>query len=263
MKPSFAKVRLRKTGRNLNRDSDGIDESDEPDGSCGIACSAPDLDFWGALRRLLACGYQTSDETGSRQRRAPPSAALAKLREGSGNVSPACPLCDRSVLSHERHLFRGITYHRACFVCFGCGTSLVHAGADLWRDGQPRCGACAERETVAARRRSITKGETAAEAGEARRPSHQGDVDGVLEEIGPELEVAPPSPISRIWSSIGWGGSHPIFWRGRPPPCRERSPHDRPSLRARPPPTARRRSAGWSPSARSAASHSSRRTSSS
>ena len=114
-----------------------------------------------------------------------------------GSSAEACALCHRKVFPTESLKWRGAAYHRACFRCSQCARSLAAEGDLLshWCGGVPFCESCWKRQQL--RKSGLTastgvifKGQTAAAAGLRRLPSHGGDVDGVLEAIGDELEAA-------------------------------------------------------------------------
>lgn len=121
------------------------------------------------------------------------SQKLEKLRAGS---VVKCEICAQAVYAQEKHVFRGGVYHRHCFVCVGCGVSLVNEGAEVLDDVM-YCRPCLSREIVRRTGLEATHGQTAQEAGLRRKPSHSGDVLGVIEEIGDELEASISSNIPR------------------------------------------------------------------
>lgn len=115
---------------------------------------------------------------------------------------PSCPLCSQPVQNNGRHSYRGLSYHKSCFKCNVCGKSLMSEGKE-WENGVPFCNPCAKREQLR-RLHLMTSsgavsqvGETAREAGHKRAAEDHGDVEGVNDAIGDEIEASMQSMVPR------------------------------------------------------------------
>ena len=111
------------------------------------------------------------------------AAALAKMRDGP--ALPRCPACNKSINANApREAFCERTFHRGCFTCGRCGGVAERASSSS--TSRLRCAPCASRDALERRGHVVAAVKTRAGA---REVAIDGDVDGVLDAIGDELEA--------------------------------------------------------------------------
>ena len=174
--PSFSKVKLRKTGRQLT----GVKSEEPPRWS---------LLSWLSLENL--CGgslcFPEAEEF--------EEPAMAHI---STEIT-VCGACGERIYSrYDRFDDDGTAYHKGCVKCDRCQKSLLPASKSERRKFM--CGSCTAKIDDE-KRRSLTSshviGQTQEQAGTRKGPDAKGDVAGVLDAIGDDLEEAYRSAVPR------------------------------------------------------------------
>lgn len=159
--PVYSRVKLRKTGVKL---------TDERETSTG----------WEWLFACCAWPYSSDEEM-------PVAAKVSRQRI-------LCDICNLPIYAaYERYDYGGGKYHKACFRCAGCNQSLASNGVVKHeRGGSYYCSTCVTKahEKYRQAKAEHVVGETQEQAGLRKTPSHRGDVEGVMNAIGDDLEEA-------------------------------------------------------------------------
>eukprot|EP00633_Aureoumbra_lagunensis_P002623 CAMPEP_0197297476 /NCGR_PEP_ID=MMETSP0890-20130614/41114_1 /TAXON_ID=44058 ORGANISM="Aureoumbra lagunensis, Strain CCMP1510" /NCGR_SAMPLE_ID=MMETSP0890 /ASSEMBLY_ACC=CAM_ASM_000533 /LENGTH=417 /DNA_ID=CAMNT_0042774633 /DNA_START=118 /DNA_END=1371 /DNA_ORIENTATION=- len=168
--PQFAKMKLRKTGIDVK---EGVGEDDASN--------------WWSFKWFDSLCTGLCQPMGE-------SILEAPQRQRISVVRIRCCACGETIFNPqlESYTFRGAKYHKKCVACKACARSLASDSLLKYvKNGELLCQVCVVKIESEERRSSIGHhviGATQEEAGKRKEAEHKGDVKGVLNTIGDDLE---------------------------------------------------------------------------
>mmetsp|Transcript_16244 Transcript_16244/g.52879 ORF Transcript_16244/g.52879 Transcript_16244/m.52879 type:complete len:427 (-) Transcript_16244:164-1444(-) len=180
--PVYARVKLRKTGRQLTGRLPSLQQGKEEEPSSWFAW------LFSTPTRCGSCFPGGTTAAAKEEEVAVQRARISKER------APSCASCGERIYGAQERFDDpddGKAYHRSCLRCAKCRTSLASASRSQRR--LLICATCAHKAEDARRRSdpsAYVVGASALEAGTRKGPDAKGDVRGVLDAIGDELEEA-------------------------------------------------------------------------